>query len=138
MNFIGVLLALIGGLGALAGLVSIIIPLRFMGITSRFTAILVLVAGSVLATMGTNLSPDLKAAQAKAERERATAARSVASKPAFTSSGGCKTDANGNMSCSHSANANLFGSSSSATSSMKCGTNPVTLAYECKSEMSSN
>jgi hypothetical protein len=59
-------------------------------------------------------------------------------KPAYTSSGGCKTDINGDMNFSHSSNVNLFGSKSTSTSSMKCGRNLVTDAYECKSAASSN
>jgi hypothetical protein len=55
-------------------------------------------------------------------------------KPAYTSSGGCKTDVNGDMKCSHSSEMNLFGSTSHATSETKCGQNLVTLAYECKTD----
>jgi hypothetical protein len=57
-------------------------------------------------------------------------------KPAYTSSGGCKTDVNGDMKCSHSSELNLFGSTGRSASEMKCGQNLVTLAYECKSESS--
>jgi hypothetical protein len=57
-------------------------------------------------------------------------------KPAYTSSGGCKTDINGDTKCSHSSELNLFGSTGRSTSEVKCGQNLVTLAYECKSESS--
>jgi hypothetical protein len=57
-------------------------------------------------------------------------------KPSYTSSGGCKTDVNGDIKCSHSSELNLFGSTGRSTSEMKYGQNPVTLAYECKSESS--
>jgi hypothetical protein len=142
MDFVGSLLALFGGVAVIAGLISILVPLRFIGITSRFTAILIVVAGCMVSAVGSNISPKLKADQQRASYEREKAAKvaqqNSPSAPAFSSSGGCKTDINGDMTCSHSADVNLFGSKSTSTSSMKCRTNPVTQAYECKSDMSAN
>jgi hypothetical protein len=63
-------------------------------------------------------------------------ASSSASKPAYQSSGSCKTDINGDMTCSHDASLDFgFGKSTSNTT-MKCRTNPVTQAQECKTESS--
>jgi hypothetical protein len=120
-------------------------------------AIAVLVISGVMVNAGTEISPKLRAesaireAQAAADRQRAEYERAhanalakesgstPASKPWLTSSGGCKTDANGDMTCAHQSSANMgILGKSTTTSTMKCGSNLVTGAYECKSEMSSN
>ncbi len=157
MNFIGNLIVLVGVVGVLVGLISIVFPLRFLHVYNRWMAIAVLVISCVMVNAGTQISPKLRAesavreAQAAADRQRAEYERAHASrvakesgststsKPWLTTSGGCKTDVNGNMSCAHqsSADMGIFGKSTSTTT-MKCGTHLVTGAYECKSESSSN
>lgn len=112
-------MAVLGALLFLVCAISVIYPLRFIMIPNRIVA----VCGVIVSLMmiGAGAPPQSKSADA--------AARS----PAYTSSGGCKTDINGDMKCSHESQVNLFGSSSRSTSEMKCGQNLVTLAYECKS-----
>jgi hypothetical protein len=117
-------------LGALLFLVcaiSVIYPLRFLMIPNRLVAICGVFVSFVMIGAGGNLN-----------HSAGTASASMQAKPAYVSSGGCKTDVDGNMKCSHSADFNMFGTSSHATSEMKCGKNPVTLAYECKTSSSSN
>jgi hypothetical protein len=102
--------------------ISVIYPLRFLMIPNRMVAICGVIVSFIMIGSGSPVSQTTKTASA-AER-----------KPAYTSSGGCKTDINGDMKCSNSSEMNLFGSTSHASSEMKCGQNRVTLAYECKSE----
>ncbi|MCK1406806.1 hypothetical protein [Bradyrhizobium sp. 76] len=102
--------------------ISVIYPLRFLMIPNRMVAVCGVIAS--LFMIVANAPPPSKTANA-AERT-----------PAYTSSGGCKTDINGDLKCSHESQVNLFGSSSRSTSEMKCGQNPVTLGYECKSSSS--
>ncbi len=147
MDFLGGIIALLGFAGLAVGAISVFVPLHIIGITSRFAAVMIVIAGMVLTVLGSNLSPTMKASQEKAaaERtrlERVAARESARNKPSaspsgITSSGGCKTDPFGNMSCSHSAEANFGSYKGSSSSSMNCRTNPVTLVYECKTEFSS-
>jgi hypothetical protein len=94
MAFIGLILLVVSA-------ISIIYPLRFLMIPDR----LVTVCGVVLslAVIGSTAPPAQTTTKAGAAAER---------KPAYTSSGGCKTDINGDIKCSHSSELNLFGSSS--------------------------
>jgi hypothetical protein len=116
------IMAALGALLFLVCAISVIYPLRFLMIPNRLVAICGVIISLVIISAG--MPPhSSKTATATAQ-------------PAYTSSGGCKTDINGDMKCSHSAEVNLFGSKSQTTSEMKCGKNPVTLAYECKSESS--
>lgn len=117
----------IGALLFLVCAVSVIYPLRFLMIPNRLVALCGVVLS--LAMIGSAAPPtDAKKTQAASSKPT----------PAYVSSGGCKTDINGDMKCSHSSEMNLFGSSSKTTSEMKCGENLVTRAYECKSETISN
>ncbi|MCK1434974.1 hypothetical protein [Bradyrhizobium sp. 15] len=102
--------------------ISVIYPLRFLMIPNRLVAVCGVVASFIII-----------ASSAPPQSKNANAATPT---PAYTSSGGCKTDVNGDMKCSHEAQVNLFGTSSRSTSEMKCGQNLVTLAYECKSSSS--
>jgi hypothetical protein len=102
--------------------ISVVYPLRFLMIPNRLVAICGVVLA--LAIVG-SAAPTTQTSKTASAAER---------KPAYTSSGGCKTDINGDLKCSHSSEMNLFGSTSHANSEMKCGQNPVTLAYECKSD----
>ena len=104
--------------------ISVIYPLRFLMIPNRLVAVCGVVLSFAIIGSTVPTDPTSKTASA-AER-----------KPAYTSSGGCKTDINGDMKCSHSSELNLFGSTGRSASEMKCGQNLVTLAYECKSESS--
>jgi hypothetical protein len=119
-------MAVLGFLLLIICAISVIYPLRFLMIPNRMVAICGVIVSFIIIGSGSPISQTTKTASV-AER-----------KPAYTSSGGCKTDANGDMKCSHSAEVNLFGSTSRSTSEMKCGQNLVTLAYECKSESSAN
>jgi hypothetical protein len=119
-------MVLIGFLLFVVCAISVIYPLRFLMIPNRLVAI-----------CGVALSFAIMASAAPSVQSTKTAA-ATERKPAYTSSGGCKTDINGDMKCSHSSELNLFGSTSQATSEMKCGQNLVTLAYECKSESRAN
>jgi hypothetical protein len=112
-------MAAVGFLLFVVSAISVIYPLRFLMIPNRLVAMGGVILSFVI--IGSTV-PVQKTADAT---ER---------KPAYTSSGGCKTDINGDMKCSHSSETNLFGSTSRSTSEMKCGQNQVTLAYECKSE----
>jgi hypothetical protein len=115
-------MAVVGLLLFIVSAISIIYPLRFLMIPNRLVAI----CGVVLSlTIIGSTAPTIPTTETASASER---------KPAYTSTGGCKTDVNGDLKCSHSAEMNLFGSTSQATSEMKCGQNLVTLAYECKSE----
>jgi hypothetical protein len=114
-------MAVFGTILFLVCAVSVIYPLRFLMIPNRKIAVCGLLA-SVFMIGASNPTAGVKTANVDA------------SKPAYTSSGGCKTDINGDTKCSHSSEMNLFGTSSHATSETKCGQNLVTLAYECKSE----
>jgi hypothetical protein len=115
-------MALLGFILLVVSAISVIYPLRFLMIPNRLVAIGGVVLSFVI--IGST-GPTVQTTTAAAER-----------KPAYTSSGGCKTDVNGDMKCSNSSELNLFGSASRSTSEMKCGQNRVTLAYECKSESS--
>lgn len=116
-------MAVLGAVLFLVGAISVIYPLRFLLIPNRIVALALVVVS--FAIIGASAPPATD-----------TTANAPA-KPVYTSSGGCKTDINGDMKCSHSAETNLFGSTTRSTSEMKCGQNRVTLAYECKSESSS-
>jgi hypothetical protein len=118
-------MAVIGFLLLVVSAISVIYPLRFLMIPNRLVAL-----------CGVVLSFAIIASTAPAVQTKTVAASDR--KPAYTSSGGCKTDINGDMKCSHSSDLNLFGATSQATSEMKCGQNRVTLAYECKSESRAN
>lgn len=121
-------------MGALLGLVlfvvggiSIIYPLRFLYIPNRIVALAVTILGiSVMASV----VPTTKGANVVSSSEQKT--------DWFKSSGGCKTDVNGDMKCDHSSSATLFGNTSTSTSSMRCRTDPGSGAYECKTEASAN
>jgi hypothetical protein len=102
--------------------ISVIYPLQFLMIPNRLAAFCGVLLS--LAIMGAT-APTSHTTKAASTEDR---------KPVFTSSGGCKTDINGDMKCSHSSEANLFGSTTNSTSEMKCGKNLATLAYECKSD----
>ncbi|WP_426433803.1 hypothetical protein [Bradyrhizobium genosp. P] len=115
-------MAALGALLFLVGVISVIYPLRFLMIPNRIVALGLVVVSFVIIGASTPSATN-KTANAPA-------------KPVYTSSGGCKTDVNGDMKCSHSTETNLFGSTTRSTSEMKCGQNRVTLAYECKSESS--
>jgi hypothetical protein len=104
--------------------ISVIYPLRFLMIPNRLVAICGVIVSFVIIGSAAPSAQNTRTASA-AER-----------KPAYTGSGACKTDVNGDTKCSHSSEVNLFGSASRSTSEMKCGQNLVTLAYECKSESS--
>ena|ERR1700687_1600187 len=117
-------MALLGFALLVISAISVIYPLRFLMIPNRLVAICGVVLS--LAIIGST-APTTQTTKTASAAER---------KPAYTSSGGCKTDINGDMKCAHSSEMNLFGSTSQAASEMKCGKNPVTLAYECKSESS--
>ncbi|WP_448041552.1 hypothetical protein [Bradyrhizobium liaoningense] len=112
-------MAVFGALLFIACAISVIYPLRFLMIPNRLVAVCGVIAS--LAMIGASAPPQTKTAEAAGRL------------PAYTSSGGCKTDVNGDMKCSHETQVNLFGTSSRSTSEMKCGQNLVTLAYECKS-----
>jgi hypothetical protein len=114
-------MAVLGVLLFIVCAISVIYPLRFLMIPNRMVAICGVIVSFIMIGAGGPAAPTTKTATA-AER-----------KPVYTSSGGCKTDINGDMKCSHSSETNLFGTTSQATSEMKCGQNLVTLAYECKS-----
>src|ERR1700674_2172839 len=86
--------------------VSVIYPHRFLMIPNRLVAI----CGVVLAlTIMGSAAPTAQTGKTANAAER---------KPAYTSSGGCKTDVNGDLKCSHSSEMNLFGSTSHANSEM--------------------
>lgn len=118
-------MALFGSLLFIVCAISVIYPLRFLMIPNRLVAM-----------CGVVLSIALVGATAPTQTTKT--ANATERKPAYTSSGGCKTDINGDMKCSHLSEVNLFGSTSRSTSEMKCGQNRVTLAYECKSESSAD
>jgi hypothetical protein len=101
--------------------ISVIYPLRFLMIPNRKVAVLGIIVSFIMIGAGAPATPGTKTAASE-------------QKPAYTSSGGCKTDIHGDMKCSHSSEINLFGPTSRTTSEMKCGQNRVTLAYECKSD----
>jgi hypothetical protein len=114
------------GLGALLLIVctiSVIYPLRFLMIPNRLVAVCGVIVSLVVIGTASSPSQDVRKAETVGSNQ-----------PVYSSSGGCKTDINGDMKCSHSADMNLFGSTSRSTSEMKCEQNRVTLAYECKSE----
>jgi len=117
-------MAALGLILFLVSAISVIYPLKFLMIPNRLVAICGVFISFVLIGAGVPSQP-VKNANAADER-----------RPAYTSSGGCKTDINGDMKCSHSSEVNLFGSTTRSSSEMKCGENPVTLAYECKSSSS--
>ena len=119
-------MAALGVLLFIVSAISVIYPLRFLMIPNRLVAVCGVVLSFAIIGSTAPTTPTSKTASA-AER-----------KPAYTSSGGCKTDINGDMKCSHSSEMNLFGTTSQTTSEMKCGQNLVTLAYECKSESRAN
>jgi hypothetical protein len=119
-------MAVLGFLLFIICAISVIYPLRFLMIPNRMVAVCGVIASFIMIGAGAPANQTVKTAS------------TADHKPAYTSSGGCKTDLNGDMKCSHSAEVNLFGSTSRSTSEMKCGQNLVTLAYECKSESSSN
>jgi hypothetical protein len=105
--------------------ISVIYPLRFLMIPNRMVALCGVIVSFVI--IGAN-----------APSQSTKTAVATEKKPVYSSSGGCKTDINGDMKCSHSAEVNLAGSTSRSTSEMKCGQNPVTLGYGCKSESSTH
>ncbi|MDE5466323.1 MULTISPECIES: hypothetical protein [unclassified Bradyrhizobium] len=115
-------MAVLGVLLFVVCAISVIYPLRFLMIPNRLVAVCGVIASFVI--IATNAPPQTKTANAAEQA------------PAYTSSGGCKTDVNGDMKCSHESQLNLFGSTSRSSSEMKCGQNLVTLAYECKSSSS--
>lgn len=117
-------MAVLGALLFVVSAISVIYPLKFLMIPNRLVAVCGVVIAIVMVGAGVPSQPAVKNANA-ADR-----------KPAYTSSGGCKTDINGDTKCSHSSEVNMFGTTSQSTSEMKCGKNPVTLAYECKSSSS--
>jgi hypothetical protein len=119
-------MALIGFVLFIVSAISVIYPLRFLMIPNRLVAICGVVLG--LTILG-SATPTLQTSKTGTSSE---------GRPAYTSSGGCKTDLNGELRCSHSSEMNLFGSTSHASSEMKCGQNRVTLAYECKADSSAN
>jgi hypothetical protein len=94
--------------------VSVIYPLRFLMIQNRFVAVVGVIAS--FAIMGAGADSSVKS-------------------PTYSSSGGCKTDANGNMKCSQSSETNFLGSTSRSAFEMKCGKSTSKLDdYECKTE----
>ena len=119
-------MALLGFVLFAVSAISVIYPLRFLMIPNRLVAICGVVLSFAIIGSTASTEPTSKTASA------------VERKPAYTSSGGCKTDINGDTKCSHSSEMNLFGSTSQATSEMKCGQNLVTLAYECKTDSRAN
>jgi hypothetical protein len=119
-------MAVLGFVLFVVSAISVIYPLRFLMIPNRLVAICGVILSFAIIGSTVPTDPTPKTASA-AER-----------KPAYTSSGGCRTDINGDTKCSHSSEVNLFGSTSQATSETKCGQNRVTLAYECKSESRAN
>lgn len=112
-------MAVLGAVLFIVCAISVIYPLRFLMIPNRVVAICGVILSFVI--IGISAPPMTKTADVTGQS------------PAYTSSGGCKTDVNGDMKCSHESQVNLFGTSSRSTSEMKCGQNLVTLAYECKS-----
>jgi hypothetical protein len=107
----------LGFLLLLVSAISVIYPLRFLMIPNRGVAVLGVIASLAIIGAGVPAKP------------------SANSGPLYTSSGGCTTDANGAMKCSHSAETNLFGSTTRSTFDMKCGKSISKLdAYECKTE----
>lgn len=114
-------MAFLGLLLFITGAISIIYPLRFLYIPNRLAALAITIVG--VTVLATSLPEQPK-----------TNSSQTSNSEWFKSSGGCKTDFNGDLKCEHSSSTTLFGTTSTSTSSMKCGQNPVTLAYECKSD----
>jgi hypothetical protein len=109
----------LGFLLLLVSAISVIYPLRFLMIPNRGVAVLGVIASLVIIGAAVPTKP------------------AANNGPLYTSSGGCTTDANGEMKCSHSADTNFLGSTTRSTFDMKCGKSISKLdAYECKSESS--
>ncbi|MCK1466634.1 hypothetical protein [Bradyrhizobium sp. CW10] len=112
-------MVVLGALLYIVCAISVIYPLRVPMIPNRLVAVCGVMVSFVI--IAANAPPQTKTANAAEQA------------PAYTSSGGCKTDVNGDMKCSHEFQVNLFGTTSRASSEMKCGR---TLAYGCKSSSS--
>ncbi|RXH12458.1 hypothetical protein EAS54_26275 [Bradyrhizobium guangzhouense] len=109
-----VVLIALGVLLFIVSAISIIYPLRFLMIQNRF-----------MAFCGLVVSLFIIGSAAPGPGSKVVAQSST---PAFSSSGGCKTDAMGEFKCSHETS--LFGTTT--RSELKCKENPVTQQYECK------
>lgn len=121
-------MAVLGFLLFVVAVISVIYPLRFLMIPNRMVAVCLVILSFVMMGEGASDLP----------KGKVTNAASSISKPAFQSSGACKTDINGDLTCSHDASLDFGFGKSTSNSTLKCRTNLVTQAQECRTEISGN
>lgn len=143
MYVVAMLLTLMGLVGVGVGGISILVPLRFLGVRSRLMGVAVAIVGMILIVGAPGFSPKLKAEIAQSEKKRQVdaarqAANAPAPKPTFTSSGGCRTRPNGDMDCDSSASLNAGWLKSESRSTMRCRTHPGTGEHTCTMESSAD
>ena len=143
MYAVAVLVMLVGLAGVGVGGISILVPLRFIGVRSRLMGVAVAVVGMILIAGAPGFSPKLKAEMAQAEKKRQVeaakeAANAPAPKPTFTSSGGCRTRPNGDMDCDSLASLNAGWLKRESRSTMRCRTHPGTGDQTCTMESSTD
>jgi hypothetical protein len=106
----------------LFGCLTVIYPIRALGISRRRHGVFMIAGAFVLAMVAAPAAPQSKGS-----------GQGVSSAPTFQSSGNCRTDASGAYRCDSETNWGWLGSSSS---SMVCRKNPVTDQTDCKWESS--
>jgi hypothetical protein len=117
----------------LFGCVNLIYPIRTLGISRRLHGAL-MIGGSVAVAMMFSLVIDPKAATKAATVRQSTVpeVKRTATRPAYESSGQCRTDSFGARRCDSETKVGSWTASSQST----CGRHPVTGRYECKWESS--
>jgi hypothetical protein len=100
----------------LLGVVTVIYPIRSIGLSRRSWGVLMIIGSMVLSVAA---APELKAS------------KSANSASTVSHSGRCRTDASGTYRCDSETNFGVLGTSSS---SMVCRKNPVTDQTDCKWE----
>lgn len=113
-------MAALSGLLLIAGIATVIYPIRSWGM-SRPIGLFLFIGGIALSVTA---APSMK-----------SVAGPAASTPKFSSTGSCRTDPLGAYRCDSEAS---FGALGSSSSHLVCKKNPLTGATDCKHEMSAN
>ena len=87
MDFLGFMIAFVGAIGLIVGLISILYPIRYLFIYNRLMALAVVVVSIMLVNAGSEMSPKIAAenavkdAQSASDRQRAAFERAHAASP---------------------------------------------------------
>ncbi|HZO44291.1 MAG TPA: hypothetical protein VFB68_00270 [Xanthobacteraceae bacterium] len=117
-------MAALAGLFLLLGIVTVIYPIRAIGLDRRFYGVVMIFVGVALA-----VAADTDKPQTQGRGTQQTQSRQAT--PNYGSSSRCYTDSSGTYRCEGQSN---FGALGSATSNMVCRKNPITDQQDCTFE----